>query len=72
MATLGAKQLDSWWGGSGSPWLSHIARLVSPVLRCVVPIRRAHFFLCKTSHPPCCALPSVHLGLFLGQLLCQG
>lgn len=36
------------------------------------PLRRVCFFLCKTSRIPRCAPPSVHLGLFLGQLLCQG
>lgn len=61
-------------GGEGGapPARSHSSPRVS--LRSDVwgPLGRAHFFLCKTARTPHCALPSVHLGLFLGQLLCQG
>lgn len=54
------------------PAQSHSSPRVSPCSDVWGPLGRAHFFLCKTSRTPHCVLPSVHLGLFLGQLLCQG
>ena len=58
--------------GSGSPGLRHTAQRVSALLRCPGPISQSSFLSRPNiTQPSRCALPSVHLGLFLGHLLCQ-
>lgn len=60
-------------GGAGSAHPGSVTQLSACLLlRPVGPLGTAHFFLCKTSPTPHCALPFVRLGLFLGQMLCQG
>lgn len=59
-------------GGVALRARSHSSGACLPCSDVAGPLGRAHFFLCQTSTHPCCALPSVHLGLFLGHLLWQG
>lgn len=58
-------------GGEGVAHWGSVTQLTA-CLPAWGPLGRVCFFLCKTLCIPRCAPPSVHLGLFLGQLLCRG
>lgn len=71
--TLKQTQPEGEWRRSGSLGLVTQLSACLPCSDVAGPLGRAHFLLCQTScTTPCCALPSVHLGLFLGHLLWQG
>lgn len=58
------------WGGEAQ---SHSSpRVMSPLLRCVGPIMESSFLSLQNIMGPLPCSSQVHLGLFLGQLLCQG